>query len=157
MLLPKSLVGFGLAIFFCIEPQSSALARDLEMLARVLIPAYMAQNFAVLCATKNPDFLSGELGSGVGSVTVYAEHVKKEVTGDIPEPDAAQVRVTAADTARQVARRELYDLAAQQGTEPTRAVERWCERSAKPFILEIMRKHEENHGRFDEIVENAKR
>jgi hypothetical protein len=61
----------------------------------------MAQNFAVLCATQDSQFLSTELKDGVVVVSAYAQHVKKEVTIDIPERDVVQIRVTAADAARQ--------------------------------------------------------
>lgn len=147
----------GLAAFLSIYPWSGASAKDLEMLARVLIPAYMAQDFAVLCGTQDAFYLSAELNDGIRSVAIYAQHVKKEVTIDIPEQDAAQVRLTAADTARQVARQELHILAVQRSVGPADALKRWCERSAKPFILEIMNKHDEKHRQFEEIVERAKR
>ena len=136
---------------------SAAGARDLEMLARVLIPAYMAQDFAAICGTQDVFYLSAELKDGVRSVSIYAWHVKKEVTADIPDEDAAQIRLTAANTARDVARQELALLAEQQSVDPRDSLHRWCERSAKPFILEIMKKHDEKHRQFDEIVERAKR
>lgn len=143
--------------FVCVLFWSAAFAKDLEMLTRVLIPAYIAQDFAALCATRDPDFLSAEVINGVVSIGAYAQHVKKEVTIDLPEDEARKVRVTAADTARQVAYQELYLLTAQQATDPTELVKRWCDRSAKPFILAIMSKHQDKHQEFDEILENAKR
>lgn len=143
--------------FVCVPFWSSAFAEDLDMLTRVLIPAYIAQNFAALCATRDPHFLSAEVPYGVASVGAYAQHVKKEVTIDIAEDEARKVRVTAADTARQVARQELRLLIVQQSADPKDVVKRWCDQSAKPFILAIMSKHQEKHQEFDVILENAKR
>lgn len=144
-------------IFVCVPFWSGAFARDLETLTRLLIPAYIAQDFAALCATRNPDFLSSEVTYGVTSINAYAQHVKKEITIGIPEDVSQTVRVTAADTAREVARRELHLLTAQQAANHTDVVKRWCERSAKPFILAILRKHQENHREYDDILANAKR
>ena len=152
----RSFAAAALLGLLCV-PWSDASAKDIKTLARVLIPAYMAQDFAVLCGTQDAFYLSAELNDGIRSVAAYAQHVKKEVTIDVPEQDAAQVRLTAADVARQIARQELYILARQQVVDPTHSLNRWCERSAKPFILEIMTKHDEKHRQFDEIVERAKR
>lgn len=88
---------------------SGASAKDLEALTRLLIPAYTAQDFAALCVSQDPQFLS-DLKYGAGSIGVYAQHVKKEVTIDIPEDEAAKVRIIAADTAREIARQELQLL-----------------------------------------------
>lgn len=125
------------------------------MLARLLIPAYMAQNFAGLCVDQDAKFFA-DLNDGTALVSVFAEHVKKEVTIDLPESEAANVRVTAADTARNVARYEMQLLGGQRSGVPAEALKRWCDRSAKHFILDIMRKHQEKHEEFDRLVEAAK-
>lgn len=156
MVSAKSFGTAGLVAFVYIHPWFGAFAKDLETLARVLIPAYLAQDLAILCVTQDSQFLSAELKGGIVAVSAYAQHVKNEVTVDVPEPDAVRIRLTAADTARQVARQKLYSLTAQQNGDPTHPLARWCEHSAKPFILEIMSKHDEKHDQFDEIVEHAK-
>lgn len=135
---------------------SSASAKDFDMLARLLIPAYMAQNFAELCVDQDATFLA-DLNDELTLVSAFAEHVKKEVTIDLPESEAGQVRVTAADTARNVARYEMKLLGGQRSGVPAEALKRWCDRSAKHFILEIIRKHQEKHDEFDRLVEAAKR
>lgn len=135
---------------------SGASAKDLEVLTRLLIPAYTAQDFAALCVSQDPQFLS-DLKYGAGSVGVYAQHVKKEVTIDIPEDEAARVRIIAADIAREIARQELHLLIEQQTANLAISLRNWCDRAAKPFILEIVSKHQEKHLEFDKIVEDAKR
>lgn len=143
-------------VFFSVSLGSDAIAKDLEMLTRLLIPAYMAQNFAVLCVDQDAQFLSS-LNNGP-LVNVFAEHVKREITIELPESEAANVRVTAADTARTIARDEMRLLGGQPSSGvPAEALKRWCDRSAKHFILEIMRKHQEKHNEFDRLVEAAKR
>ena len=135
---------------------SSAFAKDLEMLARLLIPAYMAQNFAVLCVDQDAQFLS-DLKEGMMPVTAFAEHVKQEVTTGLPESEAGEVRVTAADAARNVARQEMQLLGGQNSSAPAAALKSWCERSAKHFITEIMIKHREKHEEFERLMAAAKR
>jgi hypothetical protein len=50
----------------------------LEMLTRLLIPAYMAQNFAALCIDQDVQF-PAEVNDGTALVGAFADHVKKEV------------------------------------------------------------------------------
>ena len=126
------------------------------MLIRLLVPAYMAQNFAVLCVDQDGQSLA-DLNDRTALVGAFAEHVKKEVTVDLPEPEAGEVRVTAADTARHVARQELQLLRGQKPDVPAEALKNWCDRSAKYFIIEIMNKHQEKHDEFDRLMEAAKR
>ncbi|HZQ14103.1 MAG TPA: hypothetical protein VFB31_14960 [Pseudolabrys sp.] len=135
---------------------SGASAKDLATLARLLIPAYVAQDLANLCASQDSNFLS-ELKYGSPSIGTFAEHVKREVTVDMPEDEAAKIRITAADTAQQIARHELYAVIEKQTDDPARPLKRWCTRSVKPFIFEILIMHQEKHLVFDKIVANAKR
>ncbi len=158
MVSSKSIAAGGLVAFFCcVSPWSAPFARDLEMLARVLVPAYTAQNFAALCAVDDSRFLSAELKEGVGSVAAYAQHVKIEVIVNIPEEEARRVLRMAADTARRVAWSELYQHAGGRLADQTPPLNRWCERSARPFILDLVTRHDERHPQFDMIVERAKR
>ena len=133
-----------------------AYARDLELLTRLLVPAYMAQNFAAICLTNDQDFLSG-VNNGFASVSAFAEHVKAEVTAGISEAEAEKVRVMAANTARQVAHKELDGLRGRGGQPQPEAVSRWCTGSAKHFIVEIMRRHQVQHEEFLSMAEKGKR
>ena len=142
----------SIGALFC----SGAFAKDLEMLARLLIPAYMAQNFAVLCVDQDAQFLS-DLKEGMTLVTAFAEHVKQEIATGLPESEAGEVRVTAADAARNVARQEMQLLGGQNSGVPAAELKSWCERSAKHFITEIMTKHREKHEEFEKLMEAAKR
>src|SRR4051812_33713912 len=56
----------------------AASAKDLAALEELIIPAYTAMNFAVVCATRQPHFLSESSGPR-GNALNYAEHVKNEV------------------------------------------------------------------------------
>ena len=63
----------------------------------------------------------------------------------------------AADTARQVARHELQLLDRQQAGGSPGSLKTWCDRSAKPFIFETLRRHEEKQPEFEKALEDAKR
>lgn len=135
---------------------SGAFAKDLDTLTRLLIPAYMAQSFAAVCVNQDRQFLA-ELSNGAGQVSSFAEHVKKEVTIDLPESDAAKVRITAADTARNVVRQELRLAIGGQVVQSTAPIKRWCDGSVKQFITEVMRLHEQKHKEFESRVRDATR
>lgn len=137
----------------CITVWSGASAQDVEMLARLLIPAYLAQDLAVLCGTENPQFLSAELPGATASVSSYAQHVKIEVSVGVPEETAQEVRIVAADTARQI----VGQLADRESLRSGNLIRPWCEKAAKPFILEIIAKHQQKHPYFDKLLKDAKR
>ncbi len=146
------------ALFSCLGGllSPSANAKDLDALVRLLVPAYMAQNFAAMCVDQDSQFLS-DLKNGPGSINAFAEQVKNSVTLDLPEDMAEKVRVTAADTARQVARHELQLLDRQQASGSPGSLKSWCDRSAKPFIIETLRRHAEKQPEFEKALEDAKR
>jgi hypothetical protein len=135
---------------------SDAFAKDLEALTRLLVPAFISQQFAVLCFAQDAQFLSDPSG-GVTVVSSFAEHVKKEVTSDLPESEAKSVRVMAADSTRNVAYYELQLLRSQSSSIPPKALKKWCDRSAKPFILQITITHREKHIEFEARLRTAKR
>lgn len=151
-------VGVAGALFGCLGGllSPSASAKDMDALVRLLVPAYMAQNFAAMCVDQDSQFLS-DLKNGPRSINAFAEQVKNSVTLDLPEDMAEKVRVTAADTARQVARHELQLLDRQQASGSPGSIKTWCDRSAKPFILETLRRHEEKQPEFEKALEDAKR
>lgn len=150
---------FAAGMFFCLAAAllfSRASAANFNELVRLLVPAYMAQNFTAVCIVQNPRFLS-ELKGGPASINAFAEEIKKRVTADLAADEAEKVRVTAADTARQVARHELQLLNQQPAGGPPVSIETWCDRSAKPFIIETLRRHAEKKREFERELEDAKR
>ncbi|MGA8156145.1 MAG: hypothetical protein WB822_08010 [Rhodoplanes sp.] len=150
---------FAAGMPFCLAGAllfSHALATDLDALVRLLVPAYMAQNFAAVCTVQDPQFLS-ELKGGPAAINTFAKGIKKRVTADLAADEAEKVRVTAADTARQVARHELQLLNQQPAGGPPVSIKTWCDRSAKPFIIEALRRHAEKKQEFEKELEDAKR
>lgn len=135
---------------------SSASAIDLEMLTRLLVPAYMAFNFAQLCSDQDGP-PSTEPNVRLSLARDFAEQVKQEVTIGLPESQAAQVRVMAADAAREVARNQMKRIGAQGRFVSPEALKDWCERSGTYYIADIMKQHKEKHQEFDRLVEAAKR
>lgn len=153
---PMNTVRMGLAIVLAVASTSlSAAAADIELLARVLIPAYMAQNFAALCVVDNPSFVEDTAGPK-GHVHVYAKHVKDEVSADLSKGDVEAVLRMAADTARSIVQKELRDISSSPtGPEPERLA-RWCENSAKPFVREVISAHFASHDEIERILRRAK-
>lgn len=145
----------ALLAFVSAPLSSGTFAKDLEMLTRLLIPAYTAQNFSALCVDQDAQFLS-DLPDGMALIGAFAEHVKNEVTLGLSASDAGKVRVMAADTARSVARHEMQLLGGQNSDVPAEALKRWCGRSAKHFIVEMMTRHRARHKEFEKLMETAK-
>lgn len=131
-------------------------AKNLELLARVLIPAYMAQNFTAVCIVDDPSFLE-ETARPQGHVYVYAKHVKDEVSSELSQQDVEAVLKMSADTARSIVRKELADLKAETLSAEGERLRRWCDKSAKPFVREVIGAHFEKHNEIERIIGEAKR
>jgi hypothetical protein len=144
-------LGF-VGLTFC----SNAFAKDLEMLVRLLAPAYIAMNFAELCNAENAK-PTPERRNTMLTVRTFADHVKTEVTVGLSEKEADEVRITAADTARNAVRNEMLFLGAQGPYVPTDTLVRWCERSAADVISGIMQSHAKKHEEFDRLTDDAKK
>ena len=134
---------------------SPVFAKDLEKLARLLIPAYMAQDFAAVCLERDASFFS-DVSHGEAALKTFAEHVKDEVTVGLVETEASHVRGMAADTALSVTGQELARLRGQNASIPDLAFKEWCDRSVRHFIAEIINAHQENHAEFEALAKAAK-
>ena len=124
------------------------------MLVRLLVPAYIAHNFAAMCNAEKP---TPDQQNRIKTISAFVDHVKIEVTTGLPEQEAEEVRISAADTARNVARNEMLFLGAQGPYVPTDTLIRWCERSAETAIAEILKTHEKRHEEFDRLTDEAKK
>lgn len=151
----RALTWLAVGIVVTTSLQVSA-ARDLDRLIRLLIPAFLVQNFALVCRQDDTKFLS-ELKNGVGTVSDFSDHVKKEVTIDLPEPEAEQIRLMAANTARAETRTQLEQFKTGNSVTDQKAFLDWCSGSVRPFVVELMRLHEEKHADFERQLDAAKR
>jgi Ni,Fe-hydrogenase III small subunit len=140
------------ATSFC----SGANAKDLDALARLLVPAYIAQNFAVMCNSENAK-PTPEQKNRMITISTFVDHVKTEVTTGLQEKEADEVRASAANTARNIARNEMLFLGAHGRYVPTDTLVRWCERSAETVISEILQVHAKKHEDFDRLADDAKK
>ena len=134
----------------------AAVAKEIEILIRFLIPAFLVQNYTALCEANDPNFLS-ELEQKAKSVEIFSVHIKMEITSGLTQIEAQSVLVSAANTARQAARDELQKFSPQYPSVPAEPLQLWCRDEAKPFILRVMDKHYQEHGDFLRIIESAKR
>lgn len=133
-----------------------AVARDLEKLARLLTPAYMAQNFVSVCSDREGRFLS-ELNASVSSILDFAGHVNQEVTLNLSDKEAFQVRLMAANVARTEVRTQLNPFRGGDPSIQEKAFREWCLYSIEPYVAGIVRVHQDRHADFNEQVEAAKK
>lgn len=142
------------AVMISLVVSSIGIAKDLEALTRLLVPAFLAQNFGLVCAADDANFLS-DVPNGPTSLIQFANHIKKEVTIGLPENEASEIRVMAANTALFEARAELKRV--ENETAPGEGIKRWCDNSVRPFIFGLLKAHDEKHTEFDARIESAKR
>lgn len=150
-------LGWALALagaLFALRPVD-AVAKNLDLLTRLLVPGFLAQNFAALCTANNPQFLP-KLPDGSASVAAFAQHLKIEITTDLTQDEAMSVLITAANTARDAARKQLNELAAAKGSDLNTSIRMWCDASARAYVLAVVEDHAKKHNAFDDIVRKAK-
>lgn len=133
-----------------------ASARNLDLLTRLLIPAFVAQDFAGLCRVNDPAFTIKPAG-GAASLDDFAEHLKIEITSGLTQTEAIEIMRVAAGTARSAAQDELRKLAGgKSATDANASIRAWCAEDAKSYIESVENSHYAKHVEFDRIITEAK-
>lgn len=135
---------------------SSAAARDLRALAEVVTPAYIAMNFAVVCATIVPQFLAQTSGPH-GIALKYAEHVKDEAIAALTYQESLVVLRAAANAARATSLQTVRQFKSADPREESAKLQAWCETDAKTFIHAFIVRHDNDHDAMMQRIEDAKR
>jgi len=134
----------------------AALAKDLELLTRYLIPPFLAQNFTAACRNNDASFLAN-LPHGAGTVDEFAQRMKTEITENLTNDEAANIVLVAANTALKAARDEMRKLSPEYPRMDVDALNRWCRTEGQSYILAVMEKDAREHDSFIKIIEAAKR
>lgn len=131
-----------------------APGKDLNVLSRLLVPAYTAMNFAAVCASV-PGWSATQPSGPRGFAGNYAEHVKDEIIAGLSHDEAVAVLRGAADAAREEARRQLRLFA--RADDYHSQVLRWCSGAAREAIRAFIRDHDRDHDAFVTEVARAKK
>lgn len=134
---------------------SVALARDLNALSRMLMPADLALMVSNACTATDPSF-SHDLGGPHGTIPEYAQRVKDAVSDRLMPEEVQIVLHQAADAARAAALRALRAAAAPNDVEEQARMHEWCATAVKPFVQAFVRAQEENKEDFSRQLEHAK-
>ena len=132
-----------------------AQAVDIETLARLLYPPYLAMDYAAICAVRDPKFHQ-ETSGPRGSMPAYSQHIKEEVIASLTPAEAQSVMTKAADASKARALADIRELATGDVVDPA-VVRRWCETHAKRVIRGVIDTHENRHADFERLVAEAKR
>lgn len=145
-----------LAAITVLTGPNSAQAANLDLLTRLLIPAFIAQNFAGLCKIDNPQF-EDDLKLSWPTVAAFAEHLKIEVTSDLTPDDAIGIMTAAANVAKSEAEQQLLTLAKNETAEGAKKkILLWCGSSGREYVVRVIDEHVRKHATFDKIVKEAK-
>lgn len=145
----------GLALTFHVMNVDHANAKDLAALSQLLRPAYIAMDYARLCAME-PQWLVTEPRGIRGSAIDYAEHVKDETIKALTREESVIVLKAAADDARAEAREQLRTkvILIDKAKEAIQ-FRAWCNSYVTDFILDFINKHDSNHESFLQQIDNA--
>jgi hypothetical protein len=132
-----------------------ASAKDLPLLTQYLVPIFLSQDLATACGAANPHFLR-TLPRGANSVAEFAERMKKDITDNLPDDEAAIVVLAAANQALAAARFELHNRNGRHPASEPNAFAQWCNDRAEPFILFVIRKDQDEYGRLLSLIKKAK-
>lgn len=141
--------------FIVAAASSQAAARDLDALAKIVVPAYTAMNFTMLCREDDPWFLFDTKGPR-GTALHYAQHVKDEVIASLRQDEAAAVLRRAADAARATARDELRNVLRNYPHGQVGEITSWCRSAAATFVRAFIEHHDSAHETLLQEIERAK-
>jgi hypothetical protein len=141
-------------ILFSMTFCTSTRAKDLDVLIRYLVPAFLAQNFAAVCQADDPKFLS-ELTDKSNDANAFSQHIKLEIIAGLTSAETQFVLVSAAKTARHAARTEFKKFSPNYPELPTEPLRKWCQ-GIKPYILRVIGRHFKEHKDFLRIIGQAK-
>jgi hypothetical protein len=129
-------------------------AMHVQRLSAVLAPVFLAENFAIVCAARDPAFIDETRGP-LGPVAAYSRHMKGEVVSGLSSDEVMAVLRAAADDARRRARETLRSFAGS--FDQNRALDLWCATKAKDQVLQIVRLHDGEHDAFTRAIATALR
>lgn len=133
-----------------------ASAKDLAALAELVVPAYTAMNFAVVCSTRPSGFLS-ETGGPLGTALTYAERVKNEIIESLDHDEAVFVLRVAADAARSTVLRIIRQFSADEPSVAETRIKGWCDTDARDFVRAFVDQYGRDHDKFLERLNKSKR
>ena len=128
---------FALAAACLLLGPGPALATDEDALVTLLSPANLAEMVGNVCAAQDPPS-STRPPEPFGTVRLYAQHVKAEITESLDESTVRNVLLRAADLAKEKALGEIRRLKRATPEDEGRTLARWCESSAKPFVRDCL-------------------
>ncbi|MFO1100745.1 MAG: hypothetical protein U1E81_21435 [Xanthobacteraceae bacterium] len=132
-----------------------AVARDIDALIKIVVPAYTAMDFATICREDDPRLLWDTRGPR-GTVLHYAKHVKDEVITSLSHDEAVTVLTRAAESARATTREELKKVSLNYPTRRPGEIIGWCKGTASNFIRAFITRHDANHESLLEETRRAK-
>lgn len=151
---PWAAVALSCATF--VGSAAPASAKDLDLLIRLLVPGFIAQDFAGMCRLNDPGFTLRPI-AGAAPIDAFARHLEAEVTAGLTQAEAAEIVKVAADTARATSEKVLHELAAgKNANEINASIGDWCAKEGKPYIERVENDHYAKHAGFDQIVAKAK-
>jgi hypothetical protein len=146
----------ALAVALILPNATLATAKDLFALAELLVSAYTAMDFAVVCATRQPSFLL-ETAGPLGNVLNYAEHVRDEAVESLAHDEALIVLKTAADAARATVLQTIRKFQTGEQSLEAARIRAWCSTDATDFIRTFMNEYDRDHDKFLETLKRSKR
>lgn len=151
----KFLVQTSFIFYTTIPSNGVAASPNIEILWRLLAPAYFMLTIGDACLAEDPSFISRNLGKR-GDFRAYAQEVKVEVSEGVPMPDLLIVLQRAADAAKSEALSEIRSLAADTFELERQNMENWCNISATRIVRDFIKTHDEDHAGFEALLRIAK-
>ena len=112
-------------------------------------------NFAIICSTRQPSFLSETRGA-LGNALQYGEYIKSKAIESLSSEEALLVLKTAADKARAFALQTIRKFYTDDAELEAARIQEWCGTEAKTFIQTFIDHHDRDHNKFIQDLKNNK-
>ena len=135
---------------------SPVLAKDLNVLVRVLYSAFVAEQGSSMCMVPSITLLQTERSVFIDAHN-SAQLVKQKVTAGLSDHDVQLVLRSAADQAKEDMLVVVKRLKSSPPEQEYAELLRWCRNNMKPGAEKLVRAYNESPGSLDKIIEDAKR
>jgi hypothetical protein len=133
-----------------------ALGKDLNVLIRVLYPAFFIEQGAAMCSVPNVQ-LSDDDRLLFMNTKNYAQWIKQKATANLPPDEVLSILRSSADRAKDELSEVIKVLKSYPANREYAELSVWCTTKMNSFARKIVLGYVEERKKIDDLIEDAKR
>jgi hypothetical protein len=147
---------YSLLFFLLFAILSPVFSKDLNVLIRVLYPAFFAEQGSAMCMTPNIKLSESDRAVFINAHN-YAHLIKQKVSAGLSNEDIQFVLRSAAGQARSELLEVVRALKSNPPDKEYFELFRWCTNKMKPVADRVVRAYDDDPDVVNRLIEYAKR